>query len=82
MGYHKALEIGRMLCAAISVFVVCIDNTSLAVHMHCKIFGDGFLWESKWFQGTKKRTNLNMIQDQLKVIFVIYGKQPNLAIYW
>lgn len=47
VGYHKALEIGRMLCAALSLFAVCIDNTSLAAHMHCKIFGDGFLLESK-----------------------------------
>lgn len=47
MGYHKALEIGRMLCAALSLFAVYIDNTSLAAHMHCKIFGDGFLLESK-----------------------------------
>lgn len=58
MGYHKALEIGRMLCAAISVFTVCIDNTSLAAHMHCEIFGGGFLWEGKWVQGIEKKKDL------------------------
>lgn len=43
MGYHKALGTRRMFCAAISLFTVCIDNTSLTARMHWKIFSGGFL---------------------------------------